>query len=119
MKQLVCTLLILFGLSFNAQASEPVRVDDVRLHHPYKAGVLKGATFGIYSFDRTEVIMVTPDDAQLPAGFEQYVRRHGAFAYYSGILSGFIWSFLIISFLAYGTYLRFKAVYSVPVGKEA
>ena len=112
-------MVFLFGLSVTAQANEPVRVDDVRLHHPYKAGVLKGATFGLYSFERTEVIKVTPDDAQLPSGFEQYVRRHGAFAYYTGVLSGFIWSSLILGFLSYGTYLRITALPSVPVSKEA
>lgn len=119
MKWLLCTLLCLASLSFTAQALESVRVDDVRLHHPFKAGVLKGATLGLYRFERKELIQVTPDDAQLPAGFEKYVRRHGAFAYYSGLLSGGVWSLLILSFLLYGSYLRLSAVPGVPVRKEA
>ena len=117
MKFSLAVMVLCLGLVFSAHAQETIRVDDVRLHHPFKAGVLKGATFGYYNFTRTEIEQLTPDNAELPIGFEQYVREHGAIAYYSAMIIGFTWSMLVFSFLAYGVFYRVSSLLATPINK--
>lgn len=96
------------------QVGEPIRVDDFRLTHPFKAGLIKGASFGLYQFNRNEVVLRTPYDAQLPIGFESHVRYHGRFAFYTGALLGGSWTFLVLAFSLCGVYLRWRARRSGP-----
>lgn len=97
-----------------SQVAEPIRVDDFRLTHPFKAGLVKGASLGLYQFTRSEIALKTPYDAQLPIGFESHVRHHGRFAFYTGALLGGSWTVLILAFLLCGVYLRWRARHSGP-----
>ncbi|MBC6987936.1 hypothetical protein [Alteromonas sp. BZK5] len=108
-KALVIILLIfLCPPAFSEQMGTPIRVDDFRLTHPFKAGLVKGASLGLYKFERHEMVIRTPYDAQLPIGFEAHVRNHGRFAYYTGAALGATWTILVFSFFAYGIYLRWS-----------
>ena len=119
MKLILTALLCFISMSFSAHAQEPVRIDDVRLHHPFKSGVLKGVTLGIYTFEIRKQHLVTPDDAQLPEGFESYVRHHGAFAYYAGVLIGGAWALFVVGFLLLGVVLRLRTNQFLQVRREA
>ena len=96
------------------QLSEPIRVDDFRLTHPFKAGLIKGASLGLYQFTRHEVVLRTPYDAQLPIGFEPHVRHHGRFAFYTGAILGASWTILVLTFSLCGVVLRLRARRSDP-----
>lgn len=108
---LLVTFLFAFILPVKATEEQNVlRVDDVRLTHPFKAGLLKGATLGAYQFTRTEMVLKQPYDAQLPIGFEKYVIRHGQFAYVLGISMGAAWSICVLGFIFIGAVTRLSAL---------
>lgn len=108
---LLVTLWFAFSLPVYANEQQTVRVDDVRLTHPFKAGLLKGATLGAYQFTRTEMVLKQPYDAQLAIGFEKHVIRHGQFAYVLGISLGALWSMSVLGFLCIGATLRLRALF--------
>lgn len=105
----LCLTLLLFLPGLALAEPEPVRVADLRLQHPFKTGLATGMTFGLYQSEREEIIKITPDDAQLPVGFESYVKSHGQLAYGIGMTFGVGFTCLFLLFLVVGTYCRLHA----------
>ena len=111
---IILTIFLCPPAMASEQIAEPIRVDDFHLTHPFKAGLVKGASLGLYQFSRNEMALKTPYDAQLPIGFESHVRHHGRFAFYTGALLGGSWTVLVLAFSVCGVYLRWRARRSVP-----
>lgn len=97
-------MLLVLSVSFKLKASDTTafndltRVDDARLHQPFKTGVLQGMTLFLYQPKREALQLKIPTDAQLAIGFEQHLRRHGNLSYRLGSVIGVSYtSFILLS----------------------
>lgn len=94
----LCFCLGTFPAFAESEPGSQTRVNDPRLHHPFKSGLFTGASLFLYKTEREEIELSIPTDAQIAIGFESHLRRHGQLSYVIGIIIGLAYtSFILFS----------------------